>query len=580
VLRHRRALPTVRPLDPRLSRYARATRGYLAVTVGLGLVTTALIITQAAVLAHVIASAEQRGADLAALRGSLVLLAVVVALRALASYGQELGAHLSSAKAMSQLRHAMMCQAVDLGPGWLAGEASGELALLAGRGVEALDPYFARYLPQLVLSALVPLAVFATIVSADWVSALIIGVTLPLIPIFMALIGIATRPRMRRQWRALSTLSAHILDIVAGLPTLRLFGRARAQADLLRRTGEDYRRTTMSQLRLAFLSAFVLELLSTLSVALIAVSVGLRLLHGSFDLETGLLVLILAPEAYLPVRAVGAQFHASMEGVTAAERVFEVLETQAPTVGGHRPVPDLAAATIRLDGVTVSRAGRDRPALDGLDLALAPRERVALVGPSGTGKSTVLALLLGFLAPTAGTIRVGDTELADLDVEQWRRHIAWVPQRPYLFSATVADNVRLGAPGATDAAVWAALRQAEAATFVALPAGLATRLGEHGTGLSAGQRQRIALARAFLRDAPLLLLDEPTAGLDAESEAAVLAAIERLSAGRTVLLVAHRGASVRSAERVVVLPGAGGAQQPVAVGRAVGAVGGAVGAPA
>ena len=578
MLRHRRALPAVRPLDPRLGRYARATRAYLAVTVGLGLVTTALIITQAAVLAHIIAAAEQRGAGLAALRGPLVVLAVVVALRALVSFGQELGAHLSSAKAMSQLRDALMRRAVTLGPSWLAGERSGELALLAGRGVEALDPYFARYLPQLVLAALVPLAVFSTVVSADWLSALVIAVTLPLIPVFMALIGIATRPRMHRQWRALSTLSAHILDIVAGLPTLRLFGRARAQADLLRRTGDEYRRTTMSQLRLAFLSAFVLELLSTLSVALIAVSVGLRLLHGSFDLETGLLVLILAPEAYLPVRAVGAQFHASMEGVTAAERVFEVLETPVPAPFGDEPVPDLRAATIRLDAVTVIRAGRDRPVLDGLDLVLAPGERVALAGPSGAGKSTVLALLLGFLVPTAGTIRVGDTELAALDIEQWRRHIAWVPQRPYLFSGTVADNVRLGAPAATDEDVWAALRQAEAATFVAgLPDGLATRLGEQGTGLSAGQRQRIALARAFLRDAPLLLLDEPTAGLDAESEAAVLAAIERLSAGRTVLLVAHRAASVRSAERVVVVPG--GPTGPAAAEHAI-AAGTPVGVPA
>ena len=565
----------MRPLDPRLARYARATRAYLAVTVGLGLVTTALIITQAAVLAHVIAAAEQRGAGLAALRGPLVVLAVVVGLRALLSYGQELAAHLSSARAMSQLRDALMRRAVTLGPGWLAGERSGELALLAGRGVEALDPYFARYLPQLALAALVPLAVFGTVASADWLSALIVAVTLPLIPVFMALIGIATRPRMHRQWRALSTLSSHVLDIVAGLPTLRLFGRARAQADLLRRTGEEYRHTTMSQLRLAFLSAFVLELLSTLSVALIAVSVGLRLLHGSFDLETGLLILILAPEAYLPVRAVGAQFHASMEGVTAAERVFEVLEAPVPASFGNEPVPDLRVATVRLDAVTVTRAGRDRPVLAGLDLVLTPGERVALVGPSGSGKSTVLALLLGFVVPTAGAVRVGDAELAALDIEQWRRQIAWVPQRPYLFSGTVADNVRLGAPEATDEDVWAALRRAEAATFVAdLPDGLAARLGEQGTGLSAGQRQRIALARAFLRDAPLLLLDEPTAGLDANSEAAVLAAIERLSVGRTVLLVAHRAASVRWAERVVVLAAGRASAEPVL------AVGGPVGTPA
>jgi ATP-binding cassette subfamily C protein CydD len=330
----------VRPFDPRLARYARATRSYLAATVGIGLVTTVLVIAQATLLASAIARGEA-GSGLHAVRGTVIALAVVVLLRAGAAYSQEIFAHLSAARVMSQLRSRLVRRAVALGPEWLAAERSGELATLAGRGIEALDGYFARYLPQLVLAVLVPAAVVVRLAWSDVISAVIVAVTLPLIPLFMALIGMATARRTEKQWRVLTVLAAHVLDVVQGLPTLRLFGRARAQADVLRRASEQHRKATMAQLRLAFLSALVLELLATLSVALVAVTIGLRLLHGHVSLQTALLVLLLAPEAYLPLRAVGAQFHASMEGVTAAERVFDVLETPAPArIDGDLPVPD------------------------------------------------------------------------------------------------------------------------------------------------------------------------------------------------------------------------------------------------
>ncbi|MEV5710971.1 thiol reductant ABC exporter subunit CydD [Actinoallomurus sp. NPDC052274] len=546
----------MRPFDPRLLRYARTTRAYLALSVILGTATAGLVIAQAALLAGLIADAFLGGASLAAARTPLLLLLAVVAGRALVAWLQEVAAHRTSAAVKSRLRGLLLERAVALGPRWLAGERSGELATLATRGIDALDAYFSRYLPQLVLAVLVPAAVGARILFGDWSSALIIALTLPLIPIFAILVGLAAQRRMDRQWRTLSLLSGHFLDVVAGLPTLKVFGRAKAQARAIREVTGRYRTETMASLRVAFLSALVLEMLSTISVALVAVSIGLRLVDGEVGLRTALLVLILAPEAYLPLRQVGAQYHASVEGLTAAQRIFEVIETPLPRHGTRTDVPDPASTPLRLEEVTVAYEGRDEPALDGLSLVVRPGETVALTGPSGSGKSTLLAVLLGFVRPDAGRVLLGGTDLADLDPDAWRSRIAWVPQRPYLFAGTVADNIRLGRPDASDDEVRRAARDAFAEEFVdALPEGFATRLGERGTGLSAGQRQRIALARAFLRDAPLLLLDEPTSGLDAESEAAVIGAVRRLAAGRTVVLVAHRPALADLADRVVRVGG-------------------------
>ncbi|WP_329246640.1 thiol reductant ABC exporter subunit CydD [Actinoallomurus sp. NBC_01490] len=538
----------MKPLDPRLLRYARTTRVYLALSVALGGATAGLVIAQATLLADLIARAFLGGASLAALRTPLLLLLGVVAGRAFVAWLQEVAAHRSSAAVKSQLRGRLLAQAVRLGPAWLSGERGGELATVATRGIDALDGYFSRYLPQLVLAVIVPIAVGLRILSGDWVSALIVALTLPLIPVFAILVGLSTRAKMDRQWRTLSMLAGHFLDVVAGLPTLKVFGRAKAQARTVREVTDRYRRATMATLRVAFLSALVLELLATLSVALVAVSIGLRLVNGEIGLRTALLVLILAPEAYLPLRQVGAQYHASVEGLTAAERIFEVIETPAPPAGTLTDVPDPARAAIRLRGVTVGYA----PALANLSLTVHPGETVALTGPSGAGKSTLLAVLLGFVRPDTGRVLIDGADVAALDPDAWRARIAWVPQRPYLFAGTVADNIRLGRPDATDEDVRRAASAANALEFVeALPDGFATRLGDGGVGLSAGQRQRVALARAFLRDAPLLLLDEPTANLDAESEAAVVEAIRRAAAGRTAVVVAHRPALAALADRTV-----------------------------
>jgi ATP-binding cassette, subfamily C, bacterial CydD len=377
----------------------------------------------------------------------------------------------------------------------------------------------------------------------------VIAVPPPLIPVFAVLVGWHTKAQTRRQWRLLATLAGHFLDVVEGLPTLKVFGRAKAQEQVIENVTSTHRAATMSTLRVAFLSALVLELTAAVATALVAVEVGLRLLHGQLGYETALVVLLLTPEAYLPLRAVGAQFHASMEGVAAAGRVFEILDTPVaaqvrpvqPAVADHRSVrANLRTQEIKLNGVTATYPGRSRPALDGVNITIRPGERVVLTGPSGAGKSSLLALLLRFIEPAAGTIQVDDADLATIPADQWLAQIAWVPQQPHLFAGSAADNIALGQDDASpDDIRWAA-RLAGAAEFIeALPGAYQAPLGERGLRLSAGQRQKIALARAFLRDAPLLLMDEPTAHLDPASARQIGNAIDTVLADRTVILVSH-----------------------------------------
>nr|WP_202477760.1 thiol reductant ABC exporter subunit CydD [Streptomyces sp. SID5470] len=531
-------------------RYARATRLFLVAVVGLGGLGALLLIAQAMLIAEIVVGAFQHGLAVSELRTPLLLLAAVAVGRGLVSWLTELAAHRASAAVKSELRGRLLERATALGPGWLSGQRTGSLVALATRGVDALDDYFSRYLPQLGLAVVVPVAVLARIVTEDWVSAAIIVGTLPLIPVFMVLIGWATQSRMDRQWQLLSRLSGHFLDVVAGLPTLKVFGRAKAQAESIRRITGEYRQATMRTLRIAFISSFALELLATLSVALVAVTIGMRLVHGEMHLYDGLVILILAPEAYLPLRQVGAQYHAAAEGLAAAEEIFTVLETPVPASG----TAAVSAGALAFEGVTVRYPGRSGDAVTDVSFEVAPGETVALVGPSGAGKSTLLNVLLGFVRPTGGRVRIGGADLTEVDLQEWRSHVAWVPQRPQLFAGTIAENVRLARPDADDSAVRRALGDAGALEFVdALPLGADTGLGEDGAGLSAGQRQRLSLARAFLADRPVLLLDEPTAALDGATEAEVVAAVRRLADGRTVLLVVHRPALLGVADRVVRL---------------------------
>ena len=554
----------MKAVDPRLLRHARAARSYLVVTVLLGLAVTGLILAQAALLAHALAAAAL-GTGATALAGTLVLLLGVVAARGAAAYGGEAAALRAAARVKSQLRRKLIGHCLRLGPAWAGGQRPGGIAALATRGLDGLDPYFARYLPQLVLSVLVPAAVLATVTATDWISGLVIAVTLPLIPLFAVLVGLHTKAHTRRQWRLLAQLSGHFLDVVQGLPTLKAFGRAKAQEQVIAAVTEQHRSTTMATLRVAFLSALVLELSAALATALVAVETGLRLLYGHMPYQTALLVLLLTPEAYLPLRAVAAQFHASAEGNAAAESVFQILDTPLPSQAGKTAarlagpgasVPDLRSATISLGRVTVAYPGRGHPALAQLSLTISPGELIMLTGPSGAGKTTLLRLLLRFIEPTSGTVCVGGTDLAAVPVDPWRARIAWVPQHPWLFPGSVADNIALGQPSAARAAIEDAARLAGAAAFIeSLPRGYDTLLEERAAQLSAGQRQQLALARAFLRDAPLLLLDEPTAHLAPAAAAAISDVISGPLAGRTIIVATHRFSAIAGASQVITLDG-------------------------
>jgi len=536
----------VRPLDPRLLRHARATRAYLVFVGVVGVAMALLLVAQAALLARVITRAFLDGADLAAVARELRALVVVVTARAVLVGAREWVARRTAGRVTGELRRRLLARAVALGPVGLGRERRGELAATATSGIDTLDRYFAGYLPQLVLAVVVPVVVLVRILPIDPTAVAIMVVTLPLIPLFMVLVGMAARGRTERQWRLLSRLSAHFLDVVEGLPTLRAFGRSRAQAVTIARVSDEYRSVTMSTLRIAFLSAMVLELLATLSVALVAVAVGLRVVDSHLALEPALTVLVLAPEVYLPLRLVGARFHDSMAGLEACERAFAVIETE-PTVGsGPIPAPDLRQSRIRFEGVTLTYPERDRPALDHMHAVIEPGATVEVVGPSGAGKSTIAASLLRFLDPASGRVVIEPpdgrpVDLRDLDAASWRAQIAWLPQRPQVLTTTIAENVRVARPDASDDEVHEALRCAGATSFVdELPEGIAALVGERGATLSVGQCQRLALARVFLRRAAFVLVDEPTAHLDAESEAAVLAALADLAGTCTLVVLAHR----------------------------------------
>jgi ATP-binding cassette, subfamily C, bacterial CydD len=448
-----------------------------------------------------------------------------------------------------------MAHLLALGPTYTRQERSGELVNTATEGVEALDAYFADYLPGLFNALLVPLLILVVVFPIDLWTWLVLFFTAPLIPFLMALIGIVAGLVARRQYGAMSRMSAHFLDVMQGLTTLKLFNRSRQQVGTIESITNQFRETTMKVLRVAFLSALTLEMLATLSIALVAVEIGVRLLNGGIPFTDALFLLVIAPDYYLPLRSLGAKFHAGTEGTAAAARIYEVLDTPLPDRPTGTPPGSLA---IRFDDVHFAYG--DRPALNGMHFDAPEGKITALVGPSGGGKSTVASLLLRFIE--ADGVFVGGVDLNTVDPDHWRERVAWVPQAPYLFNASVADNIRLGHPDAPLDAIMEAAWQAEAHGFInALPQGFETIVGERGARLSGGQAQRIAIARAFLRDAPLLILDEATANLDPETEAAIERSLRRLMAGRTVLVIAHRLSTVFNADHIVVVEGGRAAQQ-------------------
>jgi thiol reductant ABC exporter CydD subunit len=512
------------------------------------------VLVQATLLARIVARAFD-GASLGDVAPEVVSLALAFAARGTLAWGFGVAGSRAASAVLSEFRLELVERRLRTQPAALDRVDAGEIAAAGVQGVDGLRAYFGRYLPQVVLACLVPLAVLGWVAAIDLTSALIMLITLPLVPVFMWLIGRYTEERTRERWLALRLLSTHFLDVVRGLPTLRLFNQSRAQGAAIADVSDRHRRATMGTLRVSFLSGTVLELAATLGVALVAVTVGVRLVGGGLGLQAGLTVLVLAPELYLPLRQLGAEFHASADGLAVAERIIALSETPPETAPHARvPAPSPAAALIRFEGVSFAYPSRSALVLDDLDFELRPGETLLLAGESGAGKSTVASVLLRLAEPTAGRVTVGDVDLAGCDADEWRRRLAWVPQRPTIFHGSVAENIRLARPEATYEDVRAAAHAAAADAFVqGLSAGYETVVGDGGRPLSAGEGRRLALARAFVRGAPLVILDEPTADLDPESAELVAGAIERLREGHTVLLIAHRPELAWHADRVVVL---------------------------
>lgn len=544
------------PLDRRLLREAPAIRRFLAAACALAALSALLVIVWAELIGRIVARVFLDGGDLASISRLLGVLIAIAALRAVIGWALETSGQATSRRVRGGLRRRALEQVFRARPAGLGDLRTGELATTVTSGLDALDPYFSRFLPQLVLAAVVSPAILVWVAFRDPVSALIMALTLPLIPLFAVLIGKAAEERTKRRLGALSQMSSHFLDVVRGLATLRAYRRGRAQIEMIERTSEQFRAETMGTLRVAFLSALVLELASTMSIALIAAVIGIRLVNGSVELEPSFAVLVLAPELYLPLRAVAAQFHASADGLAAARRAFELIDltpaVKAPVAAFVAPDP--GTATIRLERIDFAYEGRAGPVFYGFDCEIRPGERLLLAGGSGAGKTTLISLLLRFADPGRGRVTVGGVDLRELDPDEWRRRIAWLPQDPRLPAGTVAEVLRFAAPKASEDELWTALEAADCRALVAaLPEGLETRVGEGGRTLSSGERRRIALARALVRRAPLLLLDEPTAHLDAASAAQIRLALGRLESKQTVVIASHDASLLPLAERTIRL---------------------------
>lgn len=557
----------------RLLTLARSSGFMLTLTIALGWGGGVLTIVQAWFLARVVNDVFLGGQPREAVLPLLGILLGALLLKSAFIWGADVSANAVAQTVKADLRARLLRHLSALGPAFTQGERTGELSTAAVEGIEQLDAYFSQYLPAIVLAASIPLTILLLVFPLDPLTGVVFILTAPLIPFFMILIGKAGEALTKRQYNTLSRLSAHFFDVLQGLTTLKTLGQAKSQAQVIGEFSARYRDVTMQVLRVTFLSALALELLATISTAIVAVEIGFRLFYRNMEFLPAFFILVLAPDFYQPLRNLGLRFHAGMSGVTAATRIYEILDTPIPgspvlQLPGF-PV-NLSAAetdnritgqpdgwipgTLKLDSVSFTYPARETPALQDVSLEIPSGKLTALVGASGAGKSTIASLLLRFISPQSGQILVGETPLEQIPPELWREQVAWVPQNPYLFSDTLAANLRLARPAASEADLLAACRRAGLEEFIAnLPAGLETTIGERGARLSGGQAQRLALARAFLKDAPLLLLDEPTSSLDPAIEASLEASVRELTQGRTVLVIAHRLATIRQADQAIVL---------------------------
>lgn len=527
----------------------------LLVVIGLGMVSGILILGQSYLIANIVNRAFLEEQGLGELYPWLAVLFGIILLRSLAHWGGEVLAHRGAARIKNILRKNMLDHVFQLGPVHGRIQDTGQLINTITEGVESLEVYFSRYIPSLALAAVIPAGILLVVFPQDLLTGIIFTVTAPLIPLFMILIGSLADRWSKRQWHILGRMNSHFLDVLEGLPTLKLLGRAAAQGKVIARLGRNWETATMGVLRIAFLSAFFLEFFMTISTAIVAVALGLRLIYGTIDFATAFFILLLAPEFYTPLRNLGTQYHAGIAGLKAAESIYALLDTPLPPkqLKIREANTSLLQQEITFHHVSFSYV-KDKPVLENVSFTLQPGERVALVGASGAGKSTILHLLMGFMEPGQGEISIGQIPLKKLDYSSWRKLVAFVPQTPYLFHGTVRENIALGRPEASLEEIRAAAMKAECHAFISsLPEGYDTIIGKGGRSLSAGQAQRLAIARAVLMDAPLVLLDEATASLDPENQELIQQALERLLSGRTALFTAHRLSTLRMADRILVL---------------------------
>ncbi len=542
----------------RLLSLARSSGFMLALTVALGWGGGILTIVQAWFLARVVHDVFLGGQTREAVLPLLGILLGALLLKSAFVWGADVSANAVAQTVKADLRNRLLTHLAALGPAYTQGERTGELSTAAVEGIEQLDAYFSQYLPAIVLAASIPLTILLVVFPIDLLTGIVFIFTAPLIPFFMVMIGKAAETLTKRQYASLNRMSAHFFDVLQGLTTLKILGQARGQAQVIGQFSERYRDMTMQVLRVTFLSALALELLATISTAIVAVEIGFRLLYRNMEFLPAFFLLVLAPDFYQPLRNLGLRFHAGMSGVTAATRIYEILDTplQKTQHAAHSSAAlnlDVAYS-VKFSNTSFTHAGRTAPALDKISLEIPSGQMTALIGPSGSGKSTLASLLLRFIEPQNGQILVGETPLAQIPPDLWREQIAWVPQNPYLFSDSLANNLRLAKPDASEADLLTACQRARLAEFIAeLPEGLQTQIGERGARLSGGQAQRLALARAFLKDAPLLILDEPTSSLDPALESQLEAAVRELTKNRTVLIIAHRLATIRQADQVIIL---------------------------
>ncbi len=538
-------------IDKKLINLSLGNRSAFFLTVFSGLLTALFTIIQAYYLSKTINEVFLKNSNLAEVKYFILLFALASLLKALFVWNEQNFANLIAENVKQQLRNKLTAQIFKLGPSYTKSSKSGEISNTISNGVEKLDAYFSQFLPQLFSSALIPLLILFFIFPIDILSGIVFLVTAPLIPVFMMLIGRIAESMNRKQWKTLNLMSGYFLDVIQGLATIKLFGRENDIKKKIAVISNLFRISTMKVLRIAFLSALVLEILSTISIAIIAVEIGLRLLYGNLEFQPAFFILVLAPEFYLPIRQLGAKYHAGMEGVAAAESIFKILEEPVQTNNqkSHVPFHDFV---IKFENVSFTYPG-GRNALKNISFSIEQGSFTALVGKSGSGKTTVTNLLLKFIKPSEGKIIFNNNNFNDIDSKFWRKQVSWISQSPYLFHTTIKENILIAKEDATAEEIINAAKSAGIHDFISsLPGGYETFVGERGTRLSGGQAQRIALARAFLKDSPILILDEPTSNLDPETENELLETLNRLTENKTVIMIAHRLRTIEKAGQILV----------------------------